>query len=625
MKNLLIKIYNNSILAYLSAFAGLVIYLLKSIRFSTYQYSIIDEGLFLLKGIYFTNGVYQPYQDFGFWMNKLPFGYLFAGWIQKIFGPGIRTGRITAIILSILMLVGIWLITKRITNNVWLASFTTWIYTLNDSINQIYSHFLSEVLVAFLLVWFLFFILGKNRNLFHYGIGGFLLGLILITRQNMLPLLIITPIYVFWENKKLKPLLLLLLPALSIFVFIHFLYWPNILHMWIPWLPKSLTPFLNSIRFEVEGIPFYDPNPPFLTRLYAFWEGVRIHYIPFTASLISILLILSKRKNWRILTLNTVFKLTIFLSVTYLFLMVEHFYATIMLNYCVYCFSVYLSFFPVFGVLSLAVIPNLLLIENKKSKLNIFLAVLFFLIWFTGIFFGGWQKLNGILEIQVPRSFQLPIQTVELWGIFHNKFGWSYDTLRILLPSIAGFFIGLFMLGSITLFLYILRKRNYQVNFSKFTLTSLLILGIIFLPSPLLGGEIELNRCNNILSSFEASGSKLASIIPENSTVYYAGDFSPIVMLYLPTVKIFPQQYEQDYSHRIGGESTTLEKYGYWNDKSAKNWIDQSDFLIISEKNFQRLNLKDKIPYTEFELLYQSEPILSCNAETSLMLFERIK
>jgi hypothetical protein len=96
-------------------------------------------------------------------------------------------------------------------------------------------------------------------------------------------------------------------------------------------------------------------------------------------------------------------------------------------------------------------------------------------------------------------------------------------------------------------------------------------------------------------------------------------------MLYLPTVKIFPQQYEQDYSHRIGGESTTLEKYGYWNDKSAKNWIDQSDFLIISEKNFQRLNLKDKIPYTEFELLYQSEPILSCNAETSLMLFERIK
>jgi hypothetical protein len=128
-----------------------------------------------------------------------------------------------------------------------------------------------------------------------------------------------------------------------------------------------------------------------------------------------------------------------------------------------------------------------------------------------------------------------------------------------------------------------------------------------------------------VIESFEAAGSKLATLIPPNATVYYAGDFSPIVMLYLPTMNIFPQQYEQDYSHRIGGDSVTLEKHGYWNDESAEKWIQQSDFLVISEKNFQRLNMKEKIPYNDFHLVYQSEPILSCSSETAMMVFERNK
>ncbi len=623
MKNLLIKIYHHPLAALLTALAGVAVYLYKSIQFITYQYSIIDEGLFLLKGIYFISGTYQPYQDFGFWMNKLPFGYLFAGWLQTIFGPGIRTGRIAAVILGIGLLIGIWLITRRITGNRWLAAVSIWVFALNTSLISIYSHFLTEILVAFFLVWSLFFILGKNRHTLHYLSGGLLLGLILITRQNMLPLLLLLPLYVWWENKHWKAALSVFLPALLIFVFVHILYWPHIAQMWLPWLPQTLTPFLNSFRFEVQGLPFYDPIPPFQTRLHAFWEGVRIHFVPVTASIVSLFLILAQRKTWKTFHQSPHFKLMMFFSITYLLLMVEHFFATILLNYCVYCFSIYLSFFPILGVLALVTLPVLISVPQKTSFWNALFAALFCVGWITGIFFGGWQKLGRILTLQVPRSIRTPFQTVDVWGILHNKFGWSFETLRILLPTLAGVFVSLVLLAIIILGVFLLKKRGVQVNLSRFILLTVLAFGLLLLPSRLLGGEIELTRCNNVIEGFERVGNDLADLIPAQARVYYAGDFSPMVMLYLPEMKIFPQQYEQDYSHRIGGDAATLEQHGYWNDESAQRWIAQSDYLIISEKNFQRLNLSEKIPQDEFSLIYRSEPIWSCSAETIQMLFQR--
>ena len=95
-------------------------------------------------------------------------------------------------------------------------------------------------------------------------------------------------------------------------------------------------------------------------------------------------------------------------------------------------------------------------------------------------------------------------------------------------------------------------------------------------------------------------------------------------MLYLLDVQIFPQQYEQDYSFYLGGDRDTLEKYGYWNETSINHWLNQSDFILVSEKNY-KTSLGRLIPQMDFHQIYHSEPIYSCVKDTSLMLFERNK
>ena len=295
MKQRFLKIKNLKFLAYLFGLAGFFLYTSKTIFYAFYLNSIIDEGLFLLKGIYFTNGTYAPYQDYGFWMNKMPFGYLFSGWLQKLFGAGLQTGRVAAVFFGLLSLLGMWLLIPRLTRNPWLAGLAVWIFALNNSLIQIYSQWFSEVLVACLMTWVLFFVLGKPRQTWHYLSGGFLLGIIIITRQNLVPMMLLLPLYVYWETKQWKPVLFVFFPTLFLFFLIHVLYWPNILQMWLPWLPQSLTPFLDRFRIELPGTPFYNPYIPFQTRLHAFWEAIRIHFIPIFLSLTALILFYGKK------------------------------------------------------------------------------------------------------------------------------------------------------------------------------------------------------------------------------------------------------------------------------------------------------------------------------------------
>ena len=112
----------------------------------------------------------------------------------------IRSYYVTAVIFGGTALIGLWLITKRLTGNLWLSALVVWVYALNNSLIQIYSQYLSEGLVAFLLVWLLFLILGKDRKLWQTLLSGVLLGLIIITRQNMVPLLIFLPAYIYRNN-----------------------------------------------------------------------------------------------------------------------------------------------------------------------------------------------------------------------------------------------------------------------------------------------------------------------------------------------------------------------------------------------------------------------------------------
>ena len=92
---------------------GAILYIVQTWRYSFTQDTILDEGAYLLKGYLFATGQYTIFQDNGVWSNHMPLAFLIPGVIQVIFGPGLRTARYFAVFISILILLGLWLVTRR--------------------------------------------------------------------------------------------------------------------------------------------------------------------------------------------------------------------------------------------------------------------------------------------------------------------------------------------------------------------------------------------------------------------------------------------------------------------------------------------------------------------------------
>ena len=60
-------------------------------------------------------------------MDKAPLAFFIPGYIELIFGPGLRTGRYLAIFLGALTLLGVWVAALRISHNKWLAVAAVWV------------------------------------------------------------------------------------------------------------------------------------------------------------------------------------------------------------------------------------------------------------------------------------------------------------------------------------------------------------------------------------------------------------------------------------------------------------------------------------------------------------------
>src|ERR1035437_3796573 len=112
-------------LALAAALLGAAVYLAFSIHFANTQRPTIDEGLYLYKGYLFAKDIYHPYQDYGPRTEYSPLSYLIPGYIQVWFGPGLQTGRIFAIIVGVLALLGLWASARRLAGS-WWAALAVW-------------------------------------------------------------------------------------------------------------------------------------------------------------------------------------------------------------------------------------------------------------------------------------------------------------------------------------------------------------------------------------------------------------------------------------------------------------------------------------------------------------------
>jgi 4-amino-4-deoxy-L-arabinose transferase-like glycosyltransferase len=120
----------------------------------------------------------------------------------------LRTGRYFAIFLGLLTVLGTW-ITARHWAGRWLAAASVWVFALSPMIIKIHAITASEVIIACMLAWMCVFVLAEERSLWQIVVGSILGTLAVLTRQNMVVVLPLLVLYVFWQHGKQKGIFVL--------------------------------------------------------------------------------------------------------------------------------------------------------------------------------------------------------------------------------------------------------------------------------------------------------------------------------------------------------------------------------------------------------------------------------
>ena len=624
-------------LAGVLATLGGILYTVQSIFYTSRLTSMLDEGAYLYKGYLFVNGIYRPFQDFGPWTNKAPLAFLIPGFFQDLLGQGLRSGRYVAVGISLLTLLGLWLTARRLGGN-WWATVVVWGMTLNPFMLKLYSQGLSQGLVACMLIWMLALILGEGRRTWQVLLGTFLAVAMILTRQNMILALPLLIVYVFWQHGK-KMGWLSLLTGVVVLVIGHALYWPNIMYLWVDWLPARLTPFLDFVRLADEGLPGYISLNTQVNRLLAFLQAFRYNFLILTGLLV-VLFLWPDLKKWK---QHRHFRSSVFLLVLLVGLLVMHAYASLWKDYCNYCFSIYIGFFGVITPLLLVVMADSL--QMKPGYLRQFSILLVVMTLFTGIGYGSFEEtgyqLRGLfmklMNIQLPRTkdffstWKFQPGTVTLEGFLENKLGIVIDYFRDIeiyrrvLPAVAGFLVGLLFLLLVRLLLNLLRRKlNLDVHYAVVVMILFVLAGSLLAPSRVLGGGNYIYDCDrDSLAAYEKTGRELAELLPDNNQVYWDVDSSAVsLLLYLPGVEIHPQQINGIYAYHIGGNTQGLLRSGQWNDTAAQQWLEQADVIVVEEPSIP--TGWQKVVAEGYQHFTVANPVEACNGGAVLNIYRKV-
>ena len=609
------------------ALVGFVVYLGRAVYFAFTQRSILDEGLYLYKGYLFAEGIYSPFQDYGFWTQKAPLSYLVYGWVQQLFGPGLRTGRFFSIFLGAAAILGLALVARRIGGR-WWGTASIWVVALNPVSIRYFSVAMSQSLVACLLMWMLFFTFGKERSRWQIVVGGLFAGIMVMARQNMAPVLLILVLYLVWQRGWRTGLLAAVASLFPLLV-VHAVYWPEILKMWTPWLPESLTPFLNAWRPSLPS-SVQASSLGISAKIQSFLEGFRFHFTALTGGLAALLL-WPAGKYWKD---RNQFRNSVFLMVLFLVLLGLHLWAglgnTTANNNNAFTFSPYLAFFDLLGILIFVSVSHSL--NRHIPFIQQIFATIFLFAVSVGIGFGGFEVLgDDLATIQLPRvrdfftTWKFLPGKVMLWQIVSNKFGIEYGTSRLLFPTIAIALAGLILiLLSFGTWLFLRRKALIPLSFVTIAVTIFLLVGTLLASTSVLGGGFREWTCTgnvNVIEAFEKSGQYLAKVIPSKSLVYWDGENAAAVLLYVPDIRICPQQFDGDWNYFETGDSDKLARYGFWDEELARRWQEDADVFLFQEKDY--LDWKSYINTDEFNEPPRSEIPLNCASNTYLRIFIR--
>lgn len=624
------------ILADLLAVAGMPVYIIMLWTLAHNQVSVLDEGLYLYKGWLFTTGRYTPFQAYGAWTNQMPLAFLIPGWVELLFGPGLRTGRMMAIALGVLMLPGLWLTARRLGGR-WIAAGVIVALALNPAALRMYALAASQGLVACILVWSMWFSLGADRKNWQLLAGGLLAGCVVMVRINLLPLLPLLALYVLWA-RGWKAMFWSLGGMLAIFGGLHLIYWPNILKLWAKWLPFE---FLKA-WFPPKTIPTWNPDNPIEFRVASFFLAFRYHFAALAGSLAAWIFWPKKDK---IKTEN--FKVAVFLSFLLFVFFLLHAWAALGNEYCVFCFPTYTAFYAGVGLLLVAVtLPGWNLNPPAWRK---WLGTVSFLALMAGMAYSAEGAAESMLgELFYKRLLATPVPGLKgalIWQVLANKFGLEYkqlyDGVHVWFPVLITVTFGLavFIMPAVgyALVNVLTRGRKNKVGAQSLRpagrapagvswglgIVLFVLIGSLLAPAPVLAGDYNSYDCAfDLIPRYEAAGALVAKSIPPGSKVFWAG-YSPVTLLYLPGVEIYPAQLHGAYSFRISADDDALLKYGWWNEHLAEKWLNETDFVLAEQKNLGKDDwLRAAGRLDNFEIVTQSAP-QTCQDTTTMFLYRR--
>jgi len=601
----------------LLAVVGAFLYLIQAVIYAFTTVSSLDEGSYLLKGILFTRRVYEPFDWYGPLTNKAPFAFLIPGFAEYIFGPGLRTGRFFSIFLGLLTVLGVWITARRWAGK-WMAVFTVWVFTLSQMIIKLHARTVSEVIIACMLAWICVLALDDERPLWQIILASILAVSAVLTRQNMVLLLPLFVIYVFMQHGKQKGIWALVTVS-AIFLAVHIYYWPNILVIWAPWLPDSLTPFLDPFRMPKDAVPIWDPQVDFWNRMNALFQGVRYHFIALIGGVFALL-------RWRLKTdwrSDSAIRAAYFLASAFFILFAIHAWAALASQYesysCVFCFSNYLTFFDPLGILLFVIVFSSTPPIDRNRLVKVLVGA-FILIVSMGIGYSLFERVgDGLLNLPVPRfrEGQFLPGSVTLVDMLRHGLNLDLPIIKRIISSSLGL-----LTGSIVILVSILYFRsNKDAPYIPVLLNTFLIFGTIL--SPVLNlGESSLNCHVNIIEDHEILGAYLDDVIPPDSLVYWDGGNAFTPMVYVLDVRIFPAQINDGYTFRFGGDPALVDKFTHWNEELDEEWKQTADVFIIEGKRYT--TWKDFLNPQEFEE-YPKPPVSpSCNEGADLRIFHRL-
>ena len=596
------------------------VYLIQAWVYAHTQESILDEGAYVYKGYLFVTGQYWPYQDYGVWTNHMPLSFLIPGAVQALFGPGLRTARYFAILLSLLTLAGLWVLSNQLAGGWWAAAAVS-VMALSPAAIKIYSIAVAQGLVVCMLVWAAVLVLGERRSPWQIALGALLAGLIFMTRINMVPVLPLLVAYVLWRHGPRMAILAALAGALPV-VILHAIYWPGILRLWAVWFPRTLTPFLDPWRAINVGQAVWDNSLPLSDRWESLLNGLQANFISL-AGLVGFGFLWVWADQWK-----TKFhqQAAAFLSTLFAVLLALHGWAALGMNYCVYCFEGYLAFFAPLGLALVAVTYAGWKAADTRWY-SVYTGLLMILL-FTSVGYSAQQEIGPILlGFPFPRikAGRLLGGTAPVSVILENALGIEYKLSRWLVSALSGLVVSLVLLLVIWL---IFRSRRARVKLEAHNglaiMTAMLVVGALLLPTVVLAGARQERDCSgDVIASYERVGEQLAEVIPPGRSVFWAGGLSVVPLLYLPGIEIYPPQINNGYSHRLGGDADEIERIGLWNEELKNKWLEEADFILIEKPRYNS-DWKGFLETGQFEELAPTQSYLPCD-DTPLRIFRRIK